>query len=358
MIQRNFILTDIMKTGDHRSYEQFITTSSIEGQHFEYTGEYYTLHNYDLDVYNRKFALIDMRIHNDRVVDNIFYKKDLITRLQFLYEMGFKFILSNPWESKDNLRSQIFHNGKRLKKLDIPFDYYTWTGGTSWFWNYMYHKHKKNRFYFNHSNKKYNFLYLNKFPRKHRLKLYKKLQDSQLLKKTLYTFLGLDAPIRLSADYELPWCKPNDYPKWGLDQDLYEIPYNDTGCSLVSETNDVNDEIFMTEKIWKPIIAKHIFIVHGNLFYLKQLKNMGFKTFDNIINELYDAETDPNKRIELIVDVCKKLENADWKKLYNLTEDIREHNYKTFFNKDLLSKEINKEILSWLKFFDSSKISS
>ena len=73
-MQRNFILTDVMKTGDHHSYEQFIATHSLHDQTFEYTGEYYTLHNYDLDSYDRKFALIDYRIHSNRLVESKAYK--------------------------------------------------------------------------------------------------------------------------------------------------------------------------------------------------------------------------------------------------------------------------------------------
>ena len=80
-MQRNFILTDVMKTGDHHSYEQFIDTHSLHDQTFEYTGEYYTLHKYDLDSYDRRFAFIDMRIHNNRLIDNKEDKQDLLGRL-------------------------------------------------------------------------------------------------------------------------------------------------------------------------------------------------------------------------------------------------------------------------------------
>ena len=78
-MQSNFILTDVMKTGDHHSYEQFLEAHSLPNQTFEYTGEYYTLHNFDLDKYDRKFAFIDMRIHNNRVLDNTGYRNDLVT---------------------------------------------------------------------------------------------------------------------------------------------------------------------------------------------------------------------------------------------------------------------------------------
>ena len=81
-MQRNFILTDVMKTGDHATYEQFVDTHSLPDQTFEMTGEYYTLHKYDLNSYDRRFAFIDMRIHNDRLIGNSAYEQDLMKRLK------------------------------------------------------------------------------------------------------------------------------------------------------------------------------------------------------------------------------------------------------------------------------------
>ena len=60
-MQRNFILTDVMKTGYHVDLENFISMNTLENQQFELTGEYYSLHNHDLDTYDRKFATIDVR---------------------------------------------------------------------------------------------------------------------------------------------------------------------------------------------------------------------------------------------------------------------------------------------------------
>ena len=60
-MQRNLILTDVMKTGACQDVKDFIDLHSIDGQVFECESEYYNLHNYDLDSYDRKFAIIDSR---------------------------------------------------------------------------------------------------------------------------------------------------------------------------------------------------------------------------------------------------------------------------------------------------------
>jgi hypothetical protein len=345
-MQRNFILTDVMKTGDHIKLEQFINLHSLADQTFDLEGEYYTLHNYDLDSYDRKFAMIDCRIQNDRLKDNTEFYIELRKRCDLLHSQGFVFIKANPWESLENINSQ-----KQYPEIDL--EHIKWTAGTSWFWFYMYDKHKDNRFAFDHTNKKYDFLYLNKQPRQHRVKLYSKLTNKDILSNSLYT----NWPDRkLPAAYELPWAQ--DYPKYGMDQDIFEKPYNDTACSIVSETNDNDYEVFMTEKIWKPIMAQQVFVIHGNYLYLQRLREMGFKTFNNYFEEAYDLDKDPDVRINTIVDICDRLRDAPWQDIYLQSKALRQHNYDTMFNKEKLSLEINNTLNLFLEFADSSQVSS
>jgi hypothetical protein len=164
----------------------------------------------------------------------------------------------------------------------------------------------------------------------------------------------MDPPRRLPDQYELPGIKPEAYPRWGKDQDIYELPYNHTACSIVSETNDNDYEIFMTEKIWKPIIAGHVFVVHGNHLYLQKLREMGFRTFSKYFDESYDLEQDPNKRIDSLVNVIKQIKASNIKDLYLSSQDLRRHNRETFFDKAKMSVEINKVLLDFLKFADGS----
>ena len=358
-MQRNFILTDAMKTGDHMSYERFLDAHSLPDQKIDYTGEYYTLHNYDLDAYDRKFVFIDRRIENVRLFNNAEYEKELLVRVRLLHSQGFKFIIASPWESHENIQS-----GKVYPNNIGEVASFNWTGGTSWFWWYMYDKHLNNKFKCSHDHfgsyfyKKHDFLYLNKLPRRHRIKLYNKLLKENVLSNSLYTFLGLDKPVRLTQEHELPWVDAKNYPRYGMDQDITEQPYVDTVCSLVSETNDNDTDVFMTEKIWKPIMAQHVFVVHGNHLYLQKLREMGFKTFSSYFDESYDLENDRDKKIDKIVSLCKKLKEVDWQDIYRQTIALRQHNYNTFFNKEKLSVEVNKTLIRFLEFFDSSQVSS
>lgn len=346
-MQRNFILTDVMQTGPHENLEFFINQHTFTDQIFHCTGEYYTMHEYDLDSYDRKFAIIDVRKANIRIEKNKEFFIELQRRCNLLHSQGFVFIKATPWESIDNLQ------GIKYIYPDITLDHIKWTGGLSWFWIYMYRKHKDTNFQFDHSSKKYDFLYLNKMPRPHRKKLYERLQQTDLLSNSLYTYWPQK---KLPTEYELPWAK--DYPQYGMDQDIYEKPYNHTKFSLISETNDNNFEIFMTEKIWKPIIAGHVFIIHGNHLYLQKLKELGFKTFNHYFDESYDLESDKTKRIEKIIQSCVTLKNCDWKDLYLQTKSLREHNYRLFFDKNKIGEMVNSQLELFLEFADSSKIGS
>ena len=353
-MQRNFILTDVMKTGDHQTYERFLDTHSLPDQKIDHTGEYYALHNYDLDSYDRKFALIDRTIDNDRVCANSEYQVELLKRVKLLHSQGFKFIMASPWESHENINAGDIHPNNIGEVAS-----FNWTGGVSWFWWYMYDKHLNNKFKFTHNHyKKHDFLYLNKQPREHRTNLYNKLIEGNVLSNSVYSFLGLTSPVRISKEYELPWVDANNYPVYGMDQDITEQPYIDTVCSIVSETNDNDTDVFMTEKIWKPIMAQQVFVVHGNHLYLQKLREIGFKTFGSYFDESYDLENNKDKKIDAIVSLCKDLKIVNWQDIYRQTIALRQHNYDTFFNKEKLSEQINKTLISFLEFFDSSQVSS
>ena len=356
-MQRNFILTDVMKTGNNSDFAKFISMNTMQGQTFDTTDEYYTLHNYDLDSYDRRFAVIDVRTDNVRFSINEDFNLELRKRCELLQSQGFVFIKATPWESIHNIENTKEFNpvigaddSIYFPKFEIP--HVKWSAGTSWFWFYMYVKHKDNNLKFMHDEKKYDFLYLNKTTRAHRKKMLEQMQP--LLDNSLWTDWSVGK--KLPSEYELPWAQ--DYPKTGMDQDIYEKPYNDTKYSLISETNDTNDEIFITEKLWKAIMAKHVFVVHGNHLYLQKLREMGFKTFGSHLDEAYDLVADKDKRINSIVNTCQSLLGKNWHDIYLQTQALRQHNYDTLFNKEKLGEQINRTLELFLEFADRSQVPS
>ena len=72
--------------------------------------------------------------------------------------------------------------------------------------------------------------------------------------------------------------------------------YNQTAYSLVTETTHHNGYCFMTEKIVKPILAERFFMVYTGTGYLAKLRELGFRTFSDLVDESYDEEPDLDKR--------------------------------------------------------------
>ena len=106
---------------------------------------------------------------------------------------------------------------------------------------------------------------------------------------------------------------------------LYEESY----FSIVTETSTYYDQIRFTEKIFKPIINYHPFIVFGPPHILEKIKMYGFKTFSDFWDESYDLETDRFKRFEKITNIIDDLvtmsENK-WDDLIEKMQDILIHN--------------------------------
>lgn len=113
--------------------------------------------------------------------------------------------------------------------------------------------------------------------------------------------------------------------QWG-DIYLNSRAYNDTYFSLVTETVFHYPYSFRTEKIWKPIFIGHPFVVVSNCGYYRDLHNLGFRTFGNLIDESFDLIENNQDRIEqiscLVEDLCQQdlpafLEAADETCKYN-----------------------------------------
>ncbi|MAR20490.1 MAG: hypothetical protein CMD25_00265 [Flavobacteriales bacterium] len=84
-------------------------------------------------------------------------------------------------------------------------------------------------------------------------------------------------------------------------------PYLQTYFSVVTETSFPEKIYFSTEKIYRPMLHFHPFIVYGAPHTLKNLKELGFKTFSPFIDESYDETLSPFKRMQKITKEIKRL---------------------------------------------------
>lgn len=100
---------------------------------------------------------------------------------------------------------------------------------------------------------------------------------------------------------------------------------------LVTETVFYHNKLHLTEKIFKPIVARRPFILvaaPGNLAYLK---SYGFRTFDRWIDESYDQIQDPDLRLQHIVAQLAKFSPADIPELLTDMQSVLDYNYQHFY---------------------------
>jgi hypothetical protein len=101
--------------------------------------------------------------------------------------------------------------------------------------------------------------------------------------------------------------------------------------SIVCETQ-YDEVLFFTEKTFKPIFSHRVFVCFAPPGHLAQLKKLGFKTFDGIIDESYDVETNNNKRANQVWQQVRRLATSDPRSIYQQALPILEHNHRVLIN--------------------------
>lgn len=108
--------------------------------------------------------------------------------------------------------------------------------------------------------------------------------------------------------------------------------YNQCAYSVVAETSDDNNYSFFTEKIIKPILARRLFVVFSGANFLYNLKKLGYKTFDTVIDESYDTIEDHQQRWTAAFAQCEKLCKMDQLWVQSQIKHIVDHNFATAVN--------------------------
>jgi hypothetical protein len=189
---------------------------------------------------------------------------------------------------------------------------------------------------YNKSNKPYKFLFLNGRTRPHRKYMIEKMRDAKLLEHALWTnldttpvyhhtyntdILDREYVIRLLPNqYEVERYHANIHDRfehsfvkhelfnnqWG-DVYIRAEPYIDTYFSLVSETVFDYPYSLRSEKIYKPIIMGHPFVVVANRGFYRDLHHAGFQTYHSLIDESFDLIDNNQDRLDRIAAVVKDL---------------------------------------------------
>ena len=189
---------------------------------------------------------------------------------------------------------------------------------------------KDSKFYYRQKH----FLSLNGTPKPHRFELVSYVVDNNLLDNFDISFnsylwdFGFD-----SLHLDLKDTTP--YTSTKLNLPLYFNSYID----IVSMAKFKESGVYLDEKIYKSLVCMKPFIILGQYKTLDVLKECGFQTFSDIIDESYDNEKDYVKRFEMISSELNRislLSINEVDKLYWKVEGVLIH------NSNHLRKYINK----------------
>lgn len=206
--------------------------------------------------------------------------------------------------------------------------------------------------------KPYHYLYLNGADKPHRRLLWETLEKNGQLTHALKSYLGYSVTDEIStipftalpSQYECefldidgipPHCdQPRNYrtfkdQAWKghwVDGHVVPAQYIDTYFTVVTETLIHHDNVFITEKTFKPLLAGHPFIVLSSPGHYKELHSLGFKTFGDFIDESFDSEPDINRRIAMISKEIQKLCQSDLDKFLLNCQSICRYNQQHYIS--------------------------
>ena len=218
---------------------------------------------------------------------------------------------------------------------------------------------------FAHNNKPYKFLFLNGRARPHRKYLYERFRQLNILEQSLWTMLDSRPCISrsfvlpnngtnlMSTNSELRWLpkkyevgqyqnatiNPGPANRTFVKNELFDNtwgeiylqaePYIDTYFSLVTETVVEQPWPFRTEKIAKPLMIGHPFIVATSPGYYRDLHRLGFKTFGHVIDESFDQIQNHQDRMDRIItivqDLCQQDLDSFLKECYTVCKYNQQH---------------------------------
>jgi hypothetical protein len=111
--------------------------------------------------------------------------------------------------------------------------------------------------------------------------------------------------------------------------------YTDSYCHVVMETHfdaDQSGGAFLTEKTFKPIKHGQPFVIAGAAGSLQALRDLGYRTFDHVIDNSYDLEPDNTRRWQLVLGAIEKIRAQDPDQWFQQCVDDAQHNQQHFLS--------------------------
>lgn len=121
----------------------------------------------------------------------------------------------------------------------------------------------------------------------------------------------------MAGDKPAPNTWKDAYPSMDL--------YRNSWVEIVPETLHI-DAYYFTEKTFKPILTRTPFLVVSTTGYLQYVKSLGFQTFDSLIDESYDIQSNIQDRVHLMLDQLEDIVKNGSSSFYYASKHILDHN--------------------------------
>ena len=258
---------------------------------------------------------------------------------QQLAESGFKIIVDHLWDGDVDTLSQVNNHVMILRN-------------PNWLW---YHSCAEWTHHgYQHYRPQYNYQHMFFMPMNrqewHRDHMVNSL--SSVLDQALWSYIaqGKTLPDDVSTTGIMSW-RAYFNPDW----------YNTTRFSVVAESymrtnayirnpadSHENYKTEVSEKIFKPMMGQHPFVVFGSAHTLQYLHREGFESFENLFDETYDdILEDQDRHRGATQSVLKAVD--DWNHnrigIDTLTQQKLAHNRNRLFDIDLVQQRVNQEIV-------------
>lgn len=144
--------------------------------------------------------------------------------------------------------------------------------------------------------KTHKFLFLNGEYRTNRERFFDEFKSAGLLDSSIWSHRSGKSAEGHGPNQD--WQDPFVHPDFRF-YAYYPSHYYNTHISIVSETTQ--NEWFPTEKTYKSLMLGHPFVIYGGQHSLAKIRALGFETFDQEIDEAYDAVAYPQERADRLV---------------------------------------------------------
>ena len=112
------------------------------------------------------------------------------------------------------------------------------------------------------------------------------------------------------------------------------LHHSDAYFNFVLES-ELTGPVRLTEKVFKAIKNCQPFVIAGACGSIQQLREMGFRTFDHVVDHSYDAIEDPTKRWQAVcAEMCRIAKSKKTHSMYIDCKDDLIHNQTLFLNKE------------------------